>query len=102
MHPVEHDSGYHIFVVPGLGSEIFGPISMIFDQNLVKLFVPFFAGDAVLLAGTQIQTPNEPSGTGRDFYHKFKIEGYDEVQHSASPSGVLSVTALAQRWKQLT
>ena len=54
MHPVEHDSGYHIFVVPGLGSGIFGPILMMFGQNLVKLFVSFFAGDAVLLAGPQM------------------------------------------------
>ena len=50
MHPVEQDSGYHIFAIPGLGSGIFGPILMIFGQSLVKLFVPFAAGDAVLKA----------------------------------------------------
>ena len=54
MHPVEQDSGYHIFVVPGLGSGIFEPILMTFGQNVVKLFVPFFAGDAFLMAGLQI------------------------------------------------
>ena len=54
MHPVEHDSGYHMLVVPGLGSGIFGPILMIFGQNSVKLFVPFFAGDALLMAGTHV------------------------------------------------
>ena len=54
MHPVEQDSGYHIFVIPGLGSGIFGPILMIFGQHLVKLVVPFFAGDALLMAGTHM------------------------------------------------
>ena len=57
MHPVEQDSGYHIFSIPGLGSGIFGQILMIFGQNLVKLFVPFFAGDALLMAGTHVGTP---------------------------------------------
>ena len=47
---MEQDSGYHIFVVPGLGSGIFGPILMIFGQNKDKIFVPFAAGDAVLKA----------------------------------------------------
>ena len=61
MHPVEQDSGYHIFVVPGLGSGIFGPILMIFVKKSVKLFVPFFAGDALLMAGTQmIQLSRSP------------------------------------------
>ena len=41
MHPVEQDSGYHIFVVPGLGSGMFGPILLTFGQNLVKRFVLF-------------------------------------------------------------
>ena len=54
MHPVEQDSGYHIFVVPGLGPGIFGIILLIFGQNLVKLFVPFAAGDAVLKASPQM------------------------------------------------
>ena len=53
MHPVEQDSGYHIFVVPGLGSGIVGLFLLIFGQNLVKLFVPFAAGDPLLKAGTQ-------------------------------------------------
>ena len=48
MHPVEQDSGYHIFVVPGLGSGIVGLILLIFGQNLVKLFVHFAAGDPLL------------------------------------------------------
>ena len=51
VHPIEQDSGYHIFAIPGLGSGIFGPISMIFGQNLVKICVPFSAGDALLKAG---------------------------------------------------
>ena len=55
MHPVEHDSGYHIFVVPGLGSGIFGPTLMIFGQDLVKLFVPFAAGDPLLKASPHVQ-----------------------------------------------
>ena len=54
MHPVEQDSGYHIFVVPGLGSGIFGLILLIFGQNLVKLFVPLAAGGALLMAGTHM------------------------------------------------
>ena len=51
MHPVEQDSGYHIFVIPGLRSGIFGQILMIFGQILIKLFVPFVAGDAFSMAG---------------------------------------------------
>ena len=54
MHPVEQDSGYHIFVVPGLGSGIVGLILLIFGQNLVKLVVPLAAGGALLMAGTHI------------------------------------------------
>ena len=54
MHPVEQDSGYHIFAIPGLGSGIFGPILMIFGQTLVKRFVPFAAGDAVLKASPHV------------------------------------------------
>ena len=54
MHPVEQDSGYHIFVVPGLGSGIFGLILLIFGQKLVKLFVPLAAGGALLMAGTHV------------------------------------------------
>ena len=54
MHPVEQDSGYHIFVVPGLGSGMFGLILLIFGQNLVKLLVPLVAGGAQLMAGTHV------------------------------------------------
>ena len=54
MLPVDQDSGYHIFAIPGLGSGIFGQLLMIFGQNLVKLFVLFFAGDAFLMAGPQM------------------------------------------------
>ena len=54
MHPVEQDSGYHIFVIPGLGSGIFGPILMIFEQSLVKLFPPFDAGGAFVMAGPHL------------------------------------------------
>ena len=54
MHPVEQDSGYHIFAIPGLGSGIFERILMIFGHNLVKLFIPFSAGGPLLKAGTHI------------------------------------------------
>ena len=54
MHPVEQDSGYHISLVPGLGSGVFGLISLSFGQNLVKLLVPLAAGGALLMAGTHV------------------------------------------------
>ena len=56
MHPVEQDSGYHMFVVPVLGSGIFGFILLMFGQNLVKLFVPLAAGGALLMAGARVHT----------------------------------------------
>ena len=54
MHPVEQDSGYHIFVVPGLGAGMFGQIVLIVCQRLVTLFVPLAAGGALLMAGTHM------------------------------------------------
>ena len=54
MHPVEQDSGYHIFVVPGHGSGIFGLILLIVGQQLVNIFVRLAAGGALLMAGTHM------------------------------------------------
>ena len=95
MHPIEQDSGYHIFAIPGLGSGIFGPISMIFGQILVKLFAPFSAGDALLKAGTHFMKKKVSLGTLNQvenlrpiIFHRFEVEsaGYDRREPRACRS----------------